>query len=176
MALRYEHQVDADNYRPCSKDTPNPSEPAKNESAPVIAASENTLVDLINTWSKEHPETILDGLTPLMLWQIKMSLAEPVVITYKQETFQLNRFQIDERLMGWVLKRIDGSCLLIKIKIALRDLFVFHIWLGGDRGFTSEITADKKMDLLPITDREDPTTNEATADFSDSDGKPFKKP
>lgn len=78
--------------------------------------------------------------------------------------------------MGWILKRIDGSCMLVKLKQSNRKRVRYHLWLGGDLGFTSEIVDDKATGLVRSMDHEvfdEATIKRDAADCSDSDGKLF---
>lgn len=135
---------------------------------------------MLTTWTKEHPGSILDGVKKLY-WrnarqQLRKRLFQPIFITYNQETVQINRFQIDKRFYGWILKRIDGSCMFVKLRTCNSQMIRYQVWLGGDLGFTSEIIARKQKSLLPEGDLDMTTTNQDDTDSSDSDGKLFDNP
>lgn len=139
-------------------------------------------MDLITAWITEHPGTNLDGLKPIdSSWlnqTIEKSLAQPVHITHNQETFQLNRFRI-EKLTGWILKRIDGSCMLVKHKSSNRYSVTYQTWLGGDLGFTSERTDYKVKGVLRSTYLENldkTSTKQEAAVSGNSNGKLFENP
>lgn len=168
----------------CSKDTEilfNPFHPIKNEPAPLIASSEKKLIDMLTTWTKEHPGSTLEGVRKLSggdtRQQLDQSRAQPILVACSRETFQLNRFQINERLYGWILKRIDGSCMFVKVRVINGKTIMYQIWLGGDDGFTSDISGHRKKPLLGrihSQNIDETTTEQDDTDSSNSDGKLFQ--
>lgn len=64
----------------------------------------------------------------------------------------------------------------IKLKKNNRDSLKYHLWLGGDLGFTSEITGYKGTGPLRSIDFEDPKATAKKAAVDSSDGKLFENP
>ncbi|MCJ1465960.1 hypothetical protein MMC07_004579 [Pseudocyphellaria aurata] len=149
LALLYKEQIDADNQSHSTKEidpTFNPFEPVKNGPSPVIAASEEELIGLICAWIDKVKGTIPDGLRKIDITLLEQSLAHPSVIIHNQETMQATRTQINEKLMAWILKRADGSCMLVKNSRGGNGRWLNYFrWLGGDLGFSAQVAARKVL-------------------------------
>lgn len=153
---------------------------ASNEPAPLIASSEEVLRDVLTTSIKEHPNATIGSLNrsfEAMQRLVEESIARPIFITHNQETVQIKRFQIDEKRLGWILKRADGSCMFMKVWSSNGKAIRYHIWLGGGLGFTPEIHARKERLLLQSIESKDldkTTTKQDAVDSSGPYGKHFQ--
>ncbi|MCJ1465953.1 hypothetical protein MMC07_004572 [Pseudocyphellaria aurata] len=148
-ALTEQRQADDHSVQVATRPTFNFIGQVENEPGPVIASSEEHLVDLVTTWMNVHPNMLLDGLrrmTASLEHLVESSRAHPMIITHDQESVQVNRIQVNEGVMGWMMKRTDGSCMLGKLTGHSRTTLKYQLWLGGERGFTSGITAQKCPD------------------------------
>lgn len=128
---------------------------------------------------EEHPYVVLDGLRRIISSDkllLNKSRAQPMVITHDHEIVQVNRFRVSEILLGWMMKRTDGSCMLGKLTSNNPTTIKYQLWLGGERGYTSGITARKEKLLFKTPDKKTGKEDAVDSDSSDSSDSKLSDP
>ena len=100
------------------------------------------LIEELRSWRDEH-----DGQPPpgaSKTWSAKESDTAIRRAKIGREPVQTRRVQIDDEYVGWVLKRRDGTRVVVKSYGGN-----LQGWLGGDRGFSNEVISLMRGDKFP---------------------------
>ena len=98
----------------------------------------------LNGWIGEHPGRYPPGAVPLQsqFCGYKHPYKKELTFACTSEHIWVERFKIDQRYMGWILKEADGSCMLVVPAYGNGSAWRgYYGWLGADRGFSFETVA-----------------------------------
>lgn len=125
------------------------------EPFPLIAKSQDKLVDLLTTWMAICPGKDPPGSVKLdrNYCGHKITPGKQLAFTATSDYVWVERIPISKSHMGWMLKEEDGYCMLVLNNPANNGRWRgYHGWLGGDLGFTSITVADTGPGLRQTLD------------------------
>ena len=108
---------------------------------PVVARSQVVLVEILNSWMETHNGQVLPGTTQGSISIFKDHVEKELILIGTSQSITVNRFLINETMIGWILRAADGSCMLAKFAAGNQFWFGYKAWLGGDLGFTKTVIA-----------------------------------
>ena len=112
--------------------------------APFVAASEQELILILQTWLNSHGGEKPPGLEDLLYSQL-VEPAKKVVCTENGDPAFLRRFQFDSQYMGWYLEQENGAIYLVRPSafdnVSGGERKGYIVWLGSDHGFSSDVFA-----------------------------------
>ena len=114
------------------------------EPFPIITRSQEDLVKVLDEWVADrqgaqppdskrcHPSWVRG----------RFRYGRDITFATTSEIVWADQFRINELYVGWILRDVDGSCMMVKPHHphggSQRG---YHAWLGGDLGFTTKIIA-----------------------------------
>ena len=112
------------------------------EPMPIIARSQDELGIVLLSWMQEHnwkfPPRAIQG----SILNVKDHVSRRLIFTGTSETIFVDRLLIHEKIIGWVLRAPDGSCMYTKHDQRNSQHWRgYKAWLGGDLGFTKTVLA-----------------------------------
>ncbi len=109
---------------------------------PLVARSEVELIQTLNLWIRDHNERLPPGTIVGSILNVKNHKAKKLVFVGTSETISVDRLLINRATIGWVLRAVDGSCMLTRHTQGNSSQWGgYSAWLGGDLGFTATIVA-----------------------------------
>lgn len=111
---------------------------------PLSFRSEGDLVKHLDDWSATHGEDALPGavLFHSQYMNKERAYLKPLYFASTSQRVRVQRFQISQKYMGWLIKDSDGSCVYVKPADSNGATWRgYYAWLGENKAFSSEVIA-----------------------------------
>ncbi|KAI4240402.1 MAG: hypothetical protein L6R42_011521, partial [Xanthoria sp. 1 TBL-2021] len=111
--------------------------------SPMIHSSKIELVRLLKDWITSHPNIRIPALARYDKNSLENSFAMEASLVGTNERIWIIRLGVIDMYQGWVLKKADGSIILVKAHYR-KGGYVYYGWLGNDIGYSDEVIAHHK--------------------------------
>ena len=115
------------------------------EPFPVIAPSEEKLIEIIEKWIEDHHGDNPPGSKPFANTRIGLSreFSTPITFSTTSEEVCAELYRVTNSRIAWILKDSNDSCMLVVSANGNNAQWRgYHGWLGGDLGFTAQTVAN----------------------------------